>query len=117
MQITLIAVTIILLAASQVAQKFAARQVRLDGGAVRTIFSMAKSAGFWVAVVLLGTAMATWLLALTTAEVSKAYPMLASSFILTAIASRLFLGEAIGRRRWLGIGLISLGAATMMATL
>lgn len=117
MQMILLITTIVLLAAAQITQKLAAAQIRMDGGALRVMVSMVKSSHFWTAVVLLATAMATWLLTLATAEVSKAYPMLAASFVLTAIASRLLLGETIGRRRWAGIALITLGAATMMASI
>ena len=80
MQIALLAVTIILLAASQITQKLAAKNVHTGGKASDTALSMAKSGGFWLSAVLLASAMATWLLTLATAEVSKAYPMLATSF-------------------------------------
>jgi len=117
MQIVLLTITIVLLAASQIVQKLAASQVNLDGSPGRTVVSMLTSVRFWIAAILLGTAMVTWLFTLTTAEVSKSYPILAMTFVLAAIASRMFLGETIGRYRWIGIALISAGAAAMMAAI
>lgn len=106
-------VTVFLLAAGQIAQKYAARQIQ-TGETARVLPSIFGAYQFWVAAVLMASALVTWLLTLATAEVSKTYPLLASSFIITAIASRLMLGEAIGRIRWIGIAFITVGASLML---
>ena len=48
-------------------------------------------------------------LGLDALDLSLAYPFLALNFVLIAIASRLFLGEAIPALRWGGIAVICFG--------
>ncbi|HEX7340746.1 MAG TPA: SMR family transporter [Rhodanobacteraceae bacterium] len=50
-----------------------------------------------------------WLLALSRAAVSVAYPMLSIGYIVTAIAAWLYLGERMNATRWLGICIIIVG--------
>jgi drug/metabolite transporter (DMT)-like permease len=50
-----------------------------------------------------------WLGALSTLDVSFAYPMLSLGYIVTAIFSIYLFGENITVVRWLGIALIVLG--------
>ena len=54
-------------------------------------------------------ATALWILALSKLDISYAFPLLSSSFILVAILSRLILGEYISGRRWMAILIICLG--------
>jgi uncharacterized membrane protein len=63
----------------------------------------------------MGFGLLAWLLALSTIEVSKAYPVLALSFVLTTFLSMAVLKERVSSVRWLGIGLITIGAAAMLA--
>jgi drug/metabolite transporter (DMT)-like permease len=43
-------------------------------------------------------------------DVSVAFPIGSLCFVGVALLSKLFLGEAVGRTRWLGIGCILTGA-------
>ncbi len=65
----------------------------------------------WIAlgVILYGVEIALYTLALSRLEVSTAYPLGSLCFVGVALLSRLFLGETVGRVRWLGIGCILAG--------
>jgi drug/metabolite transporter (DMT)-like permease len=54
-------------------------------------------------------ATALWLLALSKLDISYAFPLLSSSFILVGILSRVLLGEFISWKRWVAILVICLG--------
>lgn len=49
--------------------------------------------------------------ALRSLDISTAYPMGALSFVSVTLFSSWLLSESIGRKRWLGLGLIAVGAA------
>lgn len=112
--VALLAITVLLLAAGQIAQKFAAQQLEAAGSAAMALRSMLTSKHFWFAGLLMGAALITWLATLSVTAVSRAYPALALSFIATAIMSRYMLGEEIRATRQVGIVLITLGAALML---
>ena len=59
--------------------------------------------------VLYGIGALTWIAVLARLNLSYAYPLLALNFVLIALASRLFLGEAIPMMRWFGIAVICAG--------
>ena len=65
----------------------------------------------WWAAGCLALGLVAWLAALSSVEVSKAYPLLSLSFVVTALIAKFHLGEFLSGARWLGIALISLGAA------
>jgi len=69
---------------------------------------------FWLAGLFLTLGMAAWLFTLSSFEVSRAYPLLSLSFVVTALLSRWLLGEKIGSYRWLGICIICIGASIML---
>jgi len=76
--------------------------------------SLLLAPAFWASILLLGAATAAWLVLLAGAELSRVYPLLGLSFVVTALLSRLLLHERIAARRWIGIGVVTLGAAAMM---
>lgn len=47
--------------------------------------------------------------------VSTAFPLTSISFVMVTILSRWLLGEAVTPRRWVGVGLILVGTALIMA--
>lgn len=112
-QLVFLGLTVLLLAAGQVAQKVVANHLN-EQGKSHSLPAIVCTYQFWIASVVMALALLTWLLTLTTADVGKTYPMLASSFVVTAFASRAILREKIGRTRWLGIFFITLGAAIML---
>jgi drug/metabolite transporter (DMT)-like permease len=107
--------SILFLSAGQIAQKFAARQI-FDVAAPRALLiRVLYSPALWIAAACLTTGTLFWLLTLSRIEVSKAYPMLSLSFVLTTVLARACVGEAVNRRRWLGVSLVCAGAALMAA--
>ncbi len=54
-----------------------------------------------------------WTLALARLDISAAYPLGSLSFVAIALLSRLWLKEAVGARRWIGIALIVAGTAVV----
>jgi drug/metabolite transporter (DMT)-like permease len=50
-----------------------------------------------------------WLIVLSKAEVSYAYPLISLGYVFTAILARLLLGEAVGVTRMAGIVVTCLG--------
>lgn len=50
-----------------------------------------------------------WLVVLSQAEISFAYPLIAIAYIITAFLAKIYFNEHIGILRWLGILLILAG--------
>ena len=71
------------------------------------------SAKGWIAAGLLAYVAEVFLytLALHYLDVSVAFPLGSLCFIGVALLSKLFLGETVGRARWLGVGCILAGTA------
>ena len=59
--------------------------------------------------VLYALSAALWLIVLTRAELSWAYPMLSLGYVINAAAAHYLFGEVVSVTRWLGIGFIILG--------
>jgi undecaprenyl phosphate-alpha-L-ara4N flippase subunit ArnE len=57
-------------------------------------------------------ATALWLVALAKIELSYAFPLLSSGYVIVAVLSMVFLKERISWMRWMAIFVISLGVAT-----
>lgn len=53
--------------------------------------------------------------ALQSLDISTAYPLGALSFLSVTLCSRWLLNESIDRRRWIGLGLIVLGAVLVVS--
>lgn len=120
MNYLLLFTAIALIASGQITQKLAAAvfsDFDLDfDGAAPAIEALLRSKYFWLSVLFLATGLVAWLMALSSIEVSRAYPLLSLSFAITALLSRWLLNEQISGHRWLGIMLITLGAAIMLFT-
>jgi drug/metabolite transporter (DMT)-like permease len=73
----------------------------------------------WVIAGLLGYSLEaiSWMYVIGHAPLSVVGPMAALSYVGAVLAGRLFLGETPGRRRWLGAGLVTLGAGLLGASL
>ena len=111
---TLIAVLISLCLASggQIALKVGMNKV----GALSTFNSLlpglalaARTPHVLLGLALCAMAAAFWLVAISRAHLSYAYPMVALGYFIVAVLSRMFLDDPISPQRWLGIGVIFLG--------
>ena len=76
-----------------------------------------SSAASWIAlgVIAYGLEIFLYTLALHFLDVSVAFPLGSLCFVGVALLSRVFLGEAVGRIRWLGVACILVG--TVFVTL
>jgi drug/metabolite transporter (DMT)-like permease len=81
----------------------------MSGGA----FWLAVAANPWVIGGFLGYCVeaSCWMYVMGHAPMSVVGPMAATSYVGAVISGKLFLGEVTGRRRWIGAGLVTIGAA------
>jgi multidrug transporter EmrE-like cation transporter len=56
-----------------------------------------------------GLGFMVWLIVLSKAEVSYAYPLISLGYVFTAVLARLMFGEAVGLMRMAGIVITCLG--------
>jgi drug/metabolite transporter (DMT)-like permease len=77
--------------------------------------SLLKNVWVWGWALSFVAATALWLLALSKLDISYAFPLLSTSFILVALLSRLLLGEFISWKRWIAIIVICLGVILIAA--
>ncbi len=65
----------------------------------------------WIGLGCYGVSALLWLVVLSRLDLSYAYLMLASMYVLIPLVSWLFLEERIPPMRWLGMGVVVLGVA------
>jgi undecaprenyl phosphate-alpha-L-ara4N flippase subunit ArnE len=102
-----IGATIVLTAASQLLQKMVALQSQRTNAAM-TFYLRNKF--FWLALALLACGMLTWLIALESFDVSKAYALLSINYLLVPLAAVALFNERLSRRNWLGAIILCIGA-------
>jgi multidrug transporter EmrE-like cation transporter len=78
------------------------------------IFELVAEKFVVIGIVLYAIATLLWLVVLSKAELSFAYPMLAIGYILIAIFSKIFFGENVTFARFFGILLISIGVFLLL---
>lgn len=78
-------------------------------GAVPLAVRLMGEPWLWVGLICYAVSVVIWILALSRVDVSIAYPMLSIGYIVNAIVAWLWLGEALGPGRLLGIGIIIVG--------
>lgn len=79
-------------------------------------FRRGREGSWWRLFLVMGMAlnvvgMGVWLVVLRTVPLGQAMPLLAANNISVALAGKVFFGEGISGRRWLGILMISGGVA------
>lgn len=104
---------VLLNAIAQLALKAATRatgplQVRSDTLA-STAIALAGQPWLWLGLACYGISVAMWLVALSRAEVSVAYPMLSLGYIVTAMAAWVLFNEALSMQRIAAIAIIICG--------
>lgn len=77
-------------------------------------FSIVFQKYVFVGVLLYLGASVLWLVILSRAELSFAYPLIALSYLVTVILARYFFGESITFFRWFGVLMIIGGAFLIM---
>lgn len=109
--------SIILNGLAQIVLKKGLGQSDDDSSGVKAMwwFSLVSNPWVWAWGLSFTVATALWLLALSQLNISFAFPLLSSSFVLVAILSRLLLREYISWRRWVSIVIISIGVILIAA--
>jgi drug/metabolite transporter (DMT)-like permease len=64
---------------------------------------------FWGAAVLYGLITILWVVLLREVDLSRAYPFVATTYLLVPAASMIFLGEKVGPMYFAGVALIVIG--------
>lgn len=100
-----LAISIVLTVVSQTLQKKAADDCRLAAASSALQFYL-HSTVFWLALVALGGAMLSWLVVLSTLEVSRAYSLLSINYVAMLLVSRFVFHEHIPVHRWLGVAIL-----------
>lgn len=96
-----IVITLALTATSQLLQKSAALRYSRQ----RTHSALAfycRESHFWLALICLGCSMLSWLVALNSIEISKAYALLSINYVLVPILAARLFAERLPPRGWLG---------------
>ena len=118
--IPLILVSVMLNAAAQLLLKAAMDRVGEFAFNVSNIFPIVKQLATNPFIIMGGftyiASIAVWLLVLSRAEVSYAYPMISLGYIVTAIAAYFFMGESLSVERILGILIIIAGVYLVAKT-
>lgn len=81
-------------------------QVRSAGATAMTVVTNGRVVG---GLALYGFSAIVWLIVLSRVNLSFAYPLIGSSYIIVMLLSRLLFGEHISPVRWAGAAFISLG--------
>ena len=103
--------SIILGGVAQIALKRGVTTLTKNGGAtgLPAILQLLKSGWIWLYGLCFCAATGLWLLALSGLDISYAFPLMASSYVLVAILARLFLRESVPPGRWMAICVICIG--------
>jgi drug/metabolite transporter (DMT)-like permease len=92
------------------------KPIQINELASLKIFNTIFEPNVFLGILLYVFATLIWLVVLSNAELSYAYPLIALGYIVTAILSYVYLGENIALYRWLGIILIIVGAVLVGRT-
>ena len=76
---------------------------------IQTVFRLLVNPLFVAAVLLYCVGFVLWLVVLSKLQLSYAYPILALSYCLVPLLSRLIFGEPVSLMRWIGIAIICVG--------
>lgn len=120
MLIAMILVSVALAAVAQLTLKHGMNQVngrvgafRLDAASVR---ALAGTAAVWAGLLLFGLSAAVWLVVLSRASLSFAYPFAALTYVLILLFDRLILNEQVPALRWAGVAAIAIGIVLVAQT-
>lgn len=112
--IGLILIAVVFSVSGQLLLKAGANKVgRIEISALKNplqiVSSFFRSPFILFGLLLFGISAFLWIVALTREDLSFAYPLIGTSYILILLFSRIFLGENVNVFRWLGALLVALG--------
>lgn len=86
------------------------------GEPVALLWWLVTNIYLWMGLGCYAFSIGTWLVVLSRAQVSVAYPLLSIGYIIAAVFSFLLLGESLGPAKIGGIGLICMGVLLITRT-
>ncbi len=112
--IGLILIAVVFSVSGQLLLKAGANKVgRIEASALKNplqiVFSFFKSPLIIFGLLLFLISAFLWIIALTRVDLSFAYPLVGTSYVLILLFSRIFLGEDVNILRWFGALLVALG--------
>jgi drug/metabolite transporter (DMT)-like permease len=113
MLIALILVSVTLAAVAQLTLKHGMNQVKESYGVFglepAALKAAASTPAVWLGLVLFGLSALVWLMVLSRASLSFAYPFAALTYILIVLFDQFVLDETVPPLRWAGVGFIAIG--------
>lgn len=110
MTFLLLVAALIFLTLGQLLQKLAADSVADDAS---FFFRLAQRRELQWAVICMVLGTFCWILVLSRVEVSRVFPVLSLTFVLTTLIARFYLKEVVRPSRWLGVFLICAGVGIL----
>jgi drug/metabolite transporter (DMT)-like permease len=112
--VVFVLVAVVISVLGQVSLKVGMNQVgAIDAGSLarpmETLMQVFSTPLVWLGLSCYGVSALLWLVVLSRLDLSYAYLMLASMYVLIPLVSWLFLGERIPPMRWLGMVVVVLG--------
>lgn len=116
MTYALLLLAILMLTAGQVFQKLAVTHTGGGDWDSRRYLRILQRPELYLALGCLGIGTAIWLAVLYQLDVSKAFPFISLGQVLIVITARVFFGETVTLRRWIGVLLIAIGIGMIAPT-
>jgi drug/metabolite transporter (DMT)-like permease len=120
MLIGLILASVLLAALAQLTLKHGMNQVTADSGTatlkLASLKSMASNVFVVGGLVIFAVSAVIWLMVLSRASLSFAYPFASLSYLVIVLADRFVLGESVPPLRWVGVFLIMAGIVLVAQT-
>jgi multidrug transporter EmrE-like cation transporter len=110
--IALILVSISLNAGAQLLMRFGmlkVGEVEIGASFINAVPRMAANIFLWLSLACYGISIVSWMVVLSKAEVSFAYPFLSIGYVISAVIGYLFMGESLSTIRIAGIAVICIG--------
>lgn len=117
MLIATILVSVALAAVAQLTLKAGMDRVGETNGTGELLMGAAKTPLVWFGLVLFGVSALVWLVVLSKAPLSFAYPFASLSYVLIILADRFILHYEVPPLRWVGVAFIIAGILVIATTM
>ena len=114
--ILVLIVVIVLVSIGQMLQKKGMNALGKDAYKERGIFGVIFYPPVLTGIILYAISAFLWLFLLGRLDISKVYPLISLSYVVTAFLAIFFLNEKVTYMRWLAIALILAGSFVMLKT-
>ncbi len=116
-ELTVISYIILSVSINSVAQIMWKKGANLSNNNIKSIIKMMMNKKVIIGLLLYALSAMIWIVVLSNAEVSYAYPLISLGYVTTTILSWLVLKEKISKKRIIGITIIIIGVIIVGASL